>query len=97
MGFKLNQQRSYVESVNQFKEHMKGALEEAKAALAKSKDNMAKYYNQKQTPSPDYKPRDKVYLDASNIQTNLPLRKLSHQRLGFFPIIKKVRNGAYQL
>jgi Integrase zinc binding domain/RNase H-like domain found in reverse transcriptase/Chromo (CHRromatin Organisation MOdifier) domain len=97
MGFKPNQQRSYVESVNQFKEHMKGALEEAKAALAKSKDNMAKYYNQKQTPSPDYKPRDKVYLDASNIQTNLPLRKLSHQRLGFFPIIKKVRNGAYQL
>jgi hypothetical protein len=57
---------------------MEGALEEAKAALAKSKDNMAKYYDQKWTPSPDYKPRDKVYIDATDIQTNRPSRKLSH-------------------
>jgi hypothetical protein len=70
MGFKPSQWRSYVEFINQFKEHMEGALEEIKAALAKSKDNMAKYYDQKQTPSPDYKPGDKVYLDTSNIQTN---------------------------
>jgi hypothetical protein len=66
MGFEPNQWRSYVESINQFKKHMEGALEEAKAALSKSKDDMAKYYNWKQTPSPDYKPRDKVYLDASD-------------------------------
>jgi predicted component of type VI protein secretion system len=46
MGFKSSQQRSPVESINQFKEH------------------------QKQTLSPDYKPRDKVYLDTSKIQTN---------------------------
>jgi hypothetical protein len=44
MGFKPNQQRSHVESINQLKEHMEGALEEAKAALSKSKDDMAKYY-----------------------------------------------------
>jgi hypothetical protein len=53
MGFEPNQWRSHVESINQFKESMKGALEEAKAALAKSKDNTAKYYNRKQTLSPD--------------------------------------------
>jgi hypothetical protein len=46
---------------------MKSSLEEAKEALAKAKDDMAKYYDQKQTLSPDYKPRDKVYLNASNI------------------------------
>jgi hypothetical protein len=45
MGFEPNQQISHVESVNQFKEHMESALEEAKAALSKSKDDMAKYYN----------------------------------------------------
>jgi hypothetical protein len=39
---------------------MEGALEEAKAALSKSKDNMAKYYDRKWTLSPDYKPRDKI-------------------------------------
>ena len=67
MGFELSQQRSHLESINEFKEHMEDALEEAKAALAKSKDDMAKYYNHRWTLTPSYKPGDKVYLDASNI------------------------------
>ena len=58
---------------------------------------MARYYNQKLTLSPDYKPGDKVYLDASDIQTSRPSRKLSHQRLGPFSVVKKVGNGAYRL
>ena len=76
---------------------MEDALKEAKAALAKSKDDMAKYYNQRRTPAPDYQPGDKVYLDASDIHTTRPSRKLLHWRLGPFPIMKKVRNGAYCL
>jgi hypothetical protein len=36
-------------------------------------------------------------LDASDIQTNRPSRKLSHRRLGPFPIVKQVGNSAYQL
>ena len=76
---------------------MEGALEEVKAALAKSKDDMTKYYDQRQTLTPSYKPGDKVYLDASDIHTNRPSRKLSHCGLGPFPIVKKVGNGAYQL
>ena len=76
---------------------MESALKEAKAALAKSKDNMMKYYDQKRTPAPDYQPGDRVYLNTSDIQTTRPSKKLSHQRLGPFRIIKKVGNGAYQL
>ena len=78
---------------------MESALKEAKAALAKSKDNMAKYYDRKRTPAPDYQPqpRDRVYLDASDIQTTRPSKKLSHWRLGLFCVIKKVGNGAYRL
>jgi hypothetical protein len=97
MGFEPNQRRSHLESVNEFKERMEAALEEAKAALTKSKDDMAKYYDRRRTPAPDYKPGDRVYLDASDIQTNRPSRKLSHRRLGPFPILKKVGNGAYKL
>ena len=48
---------------------MKNTLEKVKAALVKSKDDMARYYNQRRTPAPDYKPGDKVYLDASDIST----------------------------
>ena len=96
MGFEPDQHRSNLESVNKFKEHMESALKEAKVALARSKDDMAKYYDRRRTQAPNYKPRDKVYLDASNIQTTRP-SKLSHRRLGPFPIVVKVRNSAYRL
>ena len=68
MGFEPSQWRSHVESINEFKECMQDALEEAMAALAKSKDDMAKYYDWKQTLAPDYKPGDKVYLDAPTVK-----------------------------
>ena len=97
MGVEPDQRRSNLESVNEFKEWMENALKEAKAALANSKDDMAKYYDQKRTPAPDYRPGDRVYLDASDIKTIRPSKKLSHRRLGPFCIIKKVGNGAYRL
>ena len=72
MGFEPNQQWSHVELINKFKEQMEHALKEAKAALVKSKDDMARYYDQKWTPAPEYRPGDKVYLDASDIHTIRP-------------------------
>jgi Tfp pilus assembly protein PilE len=35
-----------LEAVNEFADHMKSTLNEAKAALMKSKEDMARYYNQ---------------------------------------------------
>ena len=97
MGFEPDQRCSQVELVNKFKERMENALKEAKAALAKSKDNMAKYYDWRRTPAPDYQPGGKVYLDASDICTTRPSQKLSHQRLGPFTIVGKAGNSAYCL
>ena len=97
MGFEPDQQRSHVESVNEFKEQMENVLKEAKVALVKSKDDMAKYYDWRRTPAPDYQPGDRVYLDTSNIHTTRPSWKLSHWRLGLFPIVNKVGNNAYRL
>ena len=97
MGFEPDQPRSRMESVNEFKDRMTDSLEEAKAALAKSKDDMALYYNWKRTPALEFKAGDMVFLDASDFQTTRPSHKLSHQRLGPFPIDSQVGNGAYQL
>ena len=94
MGFEPEQLRSCLESVNEFKERMENTLMEAKAALAKSKDEMAKYNDWRRLPAPDYQPGDKVYLDASDIQATKPSQKLSHKRLGPFTIVRKVGNGA---
>ena len=60
---------------------MKDTLDEAKAALVKSKDEMAKYYDWKRTLALDYQPGDRVYLDASDIQTSQPSKKLSYQKV----------------
>ena len=45
MGFEPRQQESRLESVNEFTNRMWNTLEEAKAALAKAKDDMAQYYD----------------------------------------------------
>ena len=37
---------------------MKDTLEEAKSALAKVKDNMARYYNHRCSPAPTFSPGD---------------------------------------
>src|SRR5271156_2990565 len=97
MGFKPGQCRSHVESVNESKDRMKDALDKAKAALTKSKDDMARYYNRKRSPAPDYQSGDMVYLDASDIQTTRPFQKLSHCHLGPFKVVNKAGNGAYRL
>jgi len=54
MGFEPHQAESQAETVNKFKDQMEKSLEEAKAALAKAKDDMTRYYNQHQTPVPEY-------------------------------------------
>ena len=70
MGFEPEQPLSRTESVNEFTEQMKTTLEEAKAALAKSKDDMTRYYNQKRVRAPEFNPGDQVYLDASDISSS---------------------------
>jgi len=97
MGFEPDQPQSRMEPVNEFNDRMTDTLEEAKAALAKLKDDMTLYYNRKHTPAPEFKVGDMAFLDASNIQTTRPSRKLSHRRLGPFLIDSQVGNSAYQL
>jgi len=97
MGFEPHQPPSKVEAVNEFTDQMRNTLEEAKSALAKAKDDMAKYYNQQQTPAPVYVPGDKVYLNAGDIHTTWPSKKLSHHCLGPFPVERHVGTNAYCL
>jgi len=52
---------------------MDKSLEEAKTALAKAKDDMARYYNQHQISAPEYHIGDQVFLDASDIKTTSAL------------------------
>jgi len=45
MGFKLRQNPSGLEMVNEFTERMKSTTEEAKSAIHKAQEDMTWYYN----------------------------------------------------
>jgi hypothetical protein len=97
MGFEPQQPHSKLESVNEFADHMAQGLEEVKAAPTKVKDEYTMYYNWRREPAPVFTQGDRVWLDGSDIATNRPSSKLSHQHLGLFVIDKCVSQGEYRL
>jgi hypothetical protein len=97
MGFEPQQPWSTLELVNEFAERMALGIQEVKAALTKAKDEYAMYYNCQREPALVFTPEDKVWLDGSDITTNRPSSKLSHQCLGTFVVEACVSLGAYCL
>jgi hypothetical protein len=97
MGFEPHAEPSRVEAVNEFTNRMRTTLEEAKAALAKAKDDMAQYYNRRRRPTPEYKIGDMMYLDSRDINTTRPSHKLAHRYLGPYKIEARVGTHAYRL
>jgi len=97
MGFEPQQDPSSLETVNKFTERMRTAIEEAKFAIRKAQDNMKRYYDRRRTPVPVFNPGDKVFLDASDIQTTRPSHKLLHRRLGPFVVECRIGPMAYCL
>ena len=79
MDFKPQQNPSGLETVNEFTERMRTAVEEVKSVICKAQNDMKRYYNWWRTLAPVFKPGDKVFLDASDIWTMCPSQKLLHQ------------------
>ena len=97
MGFEPQQNHSDLEMVNEFMERMRMAIEEAKSVIRKAQEDMKRYYDRCRTPAPVFNPGDKVFLNASDIQTTRPLQKLSHQQLGPFVVEWRIGPMAYHL
>ena len=84
-------------SVEDFVKRMDSSKEEAEAALHQAAEDMARYYDQQRGESITYKVGDQVWLDAKDLKTDRPSRKLSDKRYGPFKIVKVVSPHAYQL
>jgi len=67
MGFEPQQNPSSLETVNEFMERMRTAINKAKSVIHKTQDDMKRYYDQCRTPAPVFNPGDKVFLNASDI------------------------------
>jgi len=95
IGFEPRQDSSSLKTVNEFTKRMESATEEAKSVICKAQEDMMRYYNQRRSLAPVFKPGDWVYLDASDIRTTRLSLKLSHRRLGPFEIECQVGPLAY--
>jgi len=95
MSFKLRQNPSSLETVNEFTKRMESATEEAKSVIRKVQKDMTRYYNRRRSLAPIFKPGDRVYLDTSDIKTTCPSPKLSYHKLGPFEIERQVGPLAY--
>jgi hypothetical protein len=76
---------------------IKATHDRAMQALEKTKDNMSKYYDQHHQPQPEYQVGDEVLLNARNIQTVRPTRKLAHKLCEPFRILARIGKSAYRL
>jgi len=76
---------------------MKDTLEEAKSALAKAKDDMARYSNHRRSPAPSFSSGNMVYLDSEDIQTTGPSKKRLHCHLGPYLVERHVGKYSYRL
>jgi len=97
MGFEPQQNPSSLETVNEFTERMRTAIEEAKSAIRKAQDDMKRYYDRRRTPAPVFNTGNKVFLDALDIRTTCPSQKLSHRQLGPFVVERRIEPMAYRL
>jgi hypothetical protein len=69
----------------------------AKNEMTFAQDCQQEYADKHQLPAPAYHPRDMVWLNAKNLWTNPPSRKLDYKCHGPFPVTKEVGKYAYEL
>ena len=85
------------DAVVDFIQDMKRIHEEVKANLERTNLQMRRNYDRHKRPAIVYKPGDMVWLNASNIPSNRPSKKLDHKYLGPYQIMEKVGRSAYKL
>jgi hypothetical protein len=70
---------------------------EMKINIQSANDRHAKHFNTKSVPQPDLQVGEEVWLDARNLRTSRPARKLDYKRVGPFRVAEKVGTRSYRL
>ena len=76
---------------------MKALRKTTQLSLEHAKDDMQKYHDRKAQSPIEYVKGDKVLLEATNIRTEWPSKKLDDKWYGPFEILEKVGPAAYKL
>ena len=71
--------------------------EEATKAMDKAKETIKKQFDKKRQNPQGLKEGDNIWLEAKNIHSNRPSKKLDQKRYRPFRILKVIGQGAFQL
>src|SRR5437762_1515114 len=82
---------------NEFVDRLETLREELRENLSIARERMRKFHDKKKEPQPDFQVGDKVLLNAKNIKTLRPSKKLDHRMRGPWTIIKRVGPRAFKL
>ena len=82
---------------NEYVNRLEEIREELRMTLLDAQERMRRHYDGKREPQPNFQVGDKVMLNAKNIQTLRPSKKLDHRMRGPWTIIKRVGPRAFQL
>ena len=80
-----------------FVEQMSSMREEIGAALKKAAEDMKRHYNKGRKESTEYQVGDKVWLEATNLTTERPSKKLDNKCFSPFKVVKRVGAASYKL
>src|ERR1700733_6830504 len=76
---------------------MKKVHENAAAALQIANEQSKRQHDKHTRPVTEYQPGDQVYVEATNIKSKCPSKKLDDKQFGPFKVLEKVGESAYRL
>ena len=86
-----------IKSADEFANKMESLHTHLREQMTFSQARYEEQANKGRHPSPNYKVGDLVYVDARNMSTNRPTKKLDYKNLGPFAITKQCSPQAYRL
>jgi hypothetical protein len=75
----------------------KAIWENLRANIKTAQEKNARYYNRKVMTPPNFKGGDLVMIDARNMKTKRPSKKLDHKKIGPVKILKKIGTRAFRV
>src|SRR5882724_9126173 len=88
---------SHLETLNDFTSRKEKAMDEARSALTRVADDMARFYDAHHREALLYELGDNVWLNGQNITMTQTTKKLDHKWLGPYLVENVISQSAYHL
>ena len=85
------------DNITDFLKLLDCARKDASASANIAAETAKQHYDLWKKPAHEYQSGDQVWLEASNLKSVRPSKKLGPKRYGLFKVIEKIRHTTYQL